>query len=248
MNVLAGLAVTLPGSLAFAQQPVLPGAPPERMELRERPGRPQTPPVARYVAEGVAEFTLDRTSGQALVRFGNSPEVVALWPQRAPRGDVIYRNDTGQAVVTITGLGGITVFTATNPRGSAATLVGVAEPIRLNSVSNAQQLLIRMEQASQRIRASLGHGVEIKGYRAEGAEQDLEQGILILDALNTTATAFERMARQRDTRLRDVKEIVISMGVRPSVTLAGDTLRIIIAPQEGIAGRPSSNRIALALR
>src|SRR5690606_35936740 len=95
-------------------------------------GRSQVaPPVARYVSEDGDVFILDRTQSRPLLKFENSPEVWALSPQPAPRGDVIYKNDLGTPVIRATRLGGVTIFTDQRPAGSAAALAGGGDPLRL---------------------------------------------------------------------------------------------------------------------
>ncbi|MGD6771262.1 DUF4908 domain-containing protein, partial [Staphylococcus arlettae] len=82
--------------------------------------RSPPPPVARYMVGDSAGFILDRSSPTVLIKFDDSSEVWALEPQTVSRGDVIYRNDAGEAVLRATRLGGLTLFTPKLPGGAAA--------------------------------------------------------------------------------------------------------------------------------
>ena len=91
---------------------------------RPAPGRQASPPVARYVSEDGDGFVLDRSQPRVYMKFDDSPEIWALRPHPAPRGDVIYKNDLGEPMLRATRLGGLTLFTADRPGGSPAALTG----------------------------------------------------------------------------------------------------------------------------
>src|SRR5688500_18964728 len=78
-------------------------------------GRSVSPPVARDVSQEGDAFVLDRSQPRPLLKFDDSPEVWALRPHPAPRGDVIYKNDLGEPVLRATRLGGLTLFTPSRP-------------------------------------------------------------------------------------------------------------------------------------
>ena len=94
-------------------------------------GRNSSPPVARYVSQEGDVFVLDRSQNRPLLKFQDSPEVWALKPQPAPRGDIIYKNDLGEPVLRATRLGGLTLFTEDRPGGTAAALAGGGPALRL---------------------------------------------------------------------------------------------------------------------
>jgi hypothetical protein len=199
------------------------------------------PPVARYVAEDGASFVIDRSQGRVLLKFDDSPEVWALQAQAAPRGDVIYKNDLGEPVLRATRLGGLTVFTDDRPGGAAAALAGNSPPLKLAPLG-AQALLERLAQASAKASRAA------KRLIAFDADASPASSALIADAAAVTSEALVRMSRRPEARsaLGKVKQVHLSEGSRPSVQLAKGELQIVVAPVQGLAGRPSSERIVYA--
>ncbi|MCR5877653.1 DUF4908 domain-containing protein [Phenylobacterium sp. J367] len=196
------------------------------------------PPVARYVSEDGVGFTLDRTQPRPLLKFDNSGEVWALNPQPAPRGDVIYKNDLGQPVIRATRLGGVTVFTPDRPAGSAVALAGEAPPLRLGPLS-PQALIEKLFLAS--LRASRAARRQIP-FQAEASPAS---SALIGDAAMVTSEALVRMSRGPKTRalLDRVRRVQFKEGRRAGAEISQGALIITVAPQQGMAGRPSSERI-----
>ncbi len=117
----------------------------------------QAPPVARYAAGQGEVFVFDRSSGAALLKFDNSPEIWVLQPSPAPRGDVIYRNDLGEPVLRATRLGGLTLFSANTPGGEAAALMGGADDLQPPPFLPPGAVFQRMLQSSARASRAAQH-------------------------------------------------------------------------------------------
>lgn len=196
------------------------------------------PPVARYVAEDGRMFVLDRTQGRPLLKFEDSPEVWALQPMPAPRGDVIYKNDLGEPVLRATRLGGLTVFTDARPQGTAAALAGDGPPLRLAPIG-PQALLERLAQASLRASRAARRTILFE------AEATPASSALIADAATVTSVAVVRMSRRNDGRavLAQFRKVLLVEGRRPAAEIEDEVLTITVAPAQGLAGRPSSERI-----
>ncbi|RAK61751.1 DUF4908 domain-containing protein [Phenylobacterium hankyongense] len=206
---------------------------------RPSEGRPLTaPPVARYVSEGGDVFVLDRTQSRPLLKFDNDPEVWALRSQPAPRGDVIYKNDLGEPVLRATRLGGVTLFTDQRPGGSAAALSGGGVPLRLSPLG-PQALLERLAQASARASRAARRLIPFD------ADASPASSALIADAATVTSEAVVRMTRRNDggNLLARLRQVRLVEGRKSSAQLNQGTLQITVAPSEGLAGRPSSERI-----
>jgi hypothetical protein len=197
-----------------------------------------TPPVARYVTEDGDVFTLDRTQPKPLLKFENSFEVWALQPQPAPRGDTIYKNDLGEPVLRATRLGGVTVFTDQRPGGAAAALMGVGNPLRM-AIMGPQTLFDRLAQASFRANHAARRTIpfEVEATPASSA--------LIADAAMVTSDVVVRLSKRSDARklLDRIQKVRLVEGRKSSVQLIDGVLVVIVAPPEGFAGRPSSDRI-----
>jgi hypothetical protein len=207
--------------------------------------RRTAPMVARFVSETGDTFTLDRTAPRPLLRFDGSGEVWALEAQAAPRGDVIYKNDLGETMLRATRLGGLTVFTPRQPDGAAAALLGGGQPLRLQSIG-PQQLLVILAKASERASAAARRVIPV---RADLGDHPEKNAPLVADAAGRAADAVVRMSRSKKTLkfVDKIVEIVIGEGRKAEAVMGADgVVRISVAPDQGLAGRPSSDRIAFA--
>ncbi|OYX99955.1 MAG: DUF4908 domain-containing protein [Caulobacter sp. 35-67-4] len=201
--------------------------------------RPPPPPVARYVSETGSALVLDRASPLPLLKFENSAEVWVLSPQPASRGDVIYRNELGEAMLRATKLGGMILFTDERPNGAAAALVGKAASIQPPSVLSPIALYQRMGQAS--VRASRAAQRQMP-FESQDARP--ETSVLIAEAATVTAEAFERISRNGDrATLARITRVVLAEGDKPGAVFRNGALIVTFAPGQGVAGRPSSKRI-----
>jgi hypothetical protein len=205
-----------------------------------------TPPVARYITEDGDVFTLDRTQAKPLLKFENSFEVWALQPQPAPRGDTIYKNDLGEPVLRATRMGGVTIFTDQRPGGAAAALAGVGSPLRL-AIMGPQALFDRLYQATFRTNHAVRRTIPFE------AEATPASSALIADAALVTSDAVVRLAKRPDGRklLDKIMRVRLVEGRKSAAQLIDGVLLVTVAPPDGFAGRPSSDRIlqvAAALR
>jgi hypothetical protein len=178
----------------------------------------------------------------ALLRFEHSDEVWALRAIPAPGGDTIYKNDLGQVVLRASRLGGLTLFTSHSPGGEAAQLVGAVPPSRPNHVSTAA--LAQLLQLSM-VKVARATGLPAFKMHAEGEGEPF----LYADTIAVTTDTLLKMAQLREGRpfVRRVREVYIHPGSRMDARLRNGVLEIVLSPREGIAGRPSSGRIAKAI-
>jgi len=198
-------------------------------------------PVAHYSSEAGDGFTLDRTQGRVLLKFDSSPEVWVLAAHPAPRGDTIYKNDLGEPMLRATRLGGVTIFTDQRPEGAAAAFAGGGIPLRLPPLG-PQALLERLAQASGRASHAARRLIPFDANASPASSA------LIADAAMVASEAVVRMTRRTDGRalLGRVKQVRLAEGRRSSVQLVRGALQITVAPGQGVAGRPSSERIVAA--
>ena len=211
-----------------------------RDSLLKRPnGQVAGPPLARFVSEEGRVFTLDRTQPTPMLKFEDSPEVWVLLPSPAPRGDVIYKDELGEPVLRATRLGGLTLFSDQRPNGEAVSLAGGGAPLRLAPLSPAA-LGERLLQASYRSGRIARRTIVFEARKITPAGS-----ALVGDAAIVTSLAFLRMAERRGGRsaLGQFSIVRFEEGKKPSVTLKDGILRIVVAPAQGLAGRPSSKRI-----
>ncbi len=200
--------------------------------------RAAAPPVARYVSETGEEFVFDRTSSRPLLRFESSSEVWALHPNPGPRGDVIYKNDLGHPVLRATKLGGLTLFTRQRPEGLAVAVAGTSAPLKLPAMG-PNALLQKLAQASGRASRAAGRLIPF------GADATPQSAALIADAAMVSADGLARAAQLHGRNaLAPVKKIYIAQGKKPGAAIKDGVLVVTVSPQMGIAGRPSSERVA----
>jgi hypothetical protein len=198
----------------------------------------ESAPTACYVSEEGRVFTLDRTRPISMLKFEDSPEVWVLQPSPAPRGDVIYKNDMGEPMLRATRLGGFTLFTDDRPNGEAVSMAGGCAPLRLMPMS-PQAVFERLAQASLRASRAAHRPMLFE------AEATPESSALIADAAVVTSLAIIRLAARDDGRrfLARISRVRFSEGKKASASLKDGILRIVVSPDQGLAGRPSSDRI-----
>lgn len=210
--------------------------------LRNRGGGSTALPApGRYVSDSGEAFTLDRSGQRPLLRFDRRDETWVLRPTAAPRGDVIYRNDAGQQILRVTPGGGITVYTTRTPGGSPASFAGEGSTLAPPTLGPAQ-LFHLMTRRSAMLSSALGRLIEINIETGQDAEG------LTVEALILATDAVMRIARSPTSRstLSQLRRIVIVEGGRSSVSYSRGDLRIVVAPDQGVAGRPSSARVIRA--
>ncbi|MBX3477104.1 MAG: DUF4908 domain-containing protein [Brevundimonas sp.] len=209
----------------------------QSQSLRDRLFSRNLPANGRYVSETGQGFILDRSASTPLLRFDRSVETWVLRPTPAPRGDVLYRNDAGDLVLRVTPDGGMTLYTRAAPGGSPVTLAGPGESLAPPALGPVQ-LFNLMARRSALVSSTLGRLVEIN-LSVDRSEA------LSVDALIVTTDAVIRMARSATARgyLTRLRSITIVEGDRVSATYARGDLRIVVDPDRGPAGRPSSARI-----
>jgi hypothetical protein len=202
--------------------------------------RSDPPVISRWETDEGGGFVLDLSTPRPLLKFDDSNEILVLNPSTGPRGDTIYRNDLGEEVLRATRLGGMTVFTASRPDGSAAALDGISPPLRIAALS-AEALYRRFVIAS--LKASRAAQHQVSFYTGEDAEPN--SGALFADAALVTSEAFVDMASRPINKglLARINGVTITEGARPDVTLVKGMLTVTLAPAAGLAGRPSSRRI-----
>jgi hypothetical protein len=201
--------------------------------------------AGRYeVSEGRATFVLDTAAGKsAFLKFEGSPEIWALHPTSGPRGDVIYKNDMDEPMLRATRLGGITLFTQDQPEGLPAAFIGLGPPPRIVHDMELDELFNIFVQASSRTSHAAQHLIVFEG------PQDITPSTapVFADAAIVTSQAFARVAGQGKfgkVLVARFARVEFSAGRGASAATRGQTVSITVAPDQGIAGRPSSERIA----
>lgn len=205
------------------------------------PDRSQTLPVAHYVSQQGEAFTLDRSQARPLLKIDDNPEVWALKAQPAPRGDVLYMNDLGEPVLRATRLGGLTLFTSDQPGGSAVALAGASTALRLPPLS-PQQVFERLALASARATRAARRLIAFE------AESSPASSALMADAALVASEAVIRLSHKPEAKpvLARLLKVRLVEGRKAGANFNQGVMQITVAPAEGFAGRPSSDRIMAA--
>ncbi len=185
-------------------------------------------------------FVIDRMGrDEALLKFDGGDEIWALKGVPAARGDMLFKNDVGEPVLRATRWGGVTLFTAAAPNGLPAALAGGAVALHAVTPIGPQALLAALAQASARSSHAAGRLVAFNAPDVPGPFD-----WLFADAAQLAADAFTRVAQDgRRVVLARFSEVRLVTGRGPAVVAAGTAVLIIVAPERGMAGRPSSRRI-----
>ncbi len=243
-GLLAGLAAAVVGGPAAAQPASL------RDHLFGRPDERgfSTPTVARFQPDDGSPFVLDRSAGrEVFMKFETSPEIWALEPTPGPRGDIIYKNDMGQPMLRATRLGGLTLFTPERPDGVAAAFAGQAGFLHPPTIVTPGALLQVLAQASERAARAAHHPIS---FEVEADDVPLAAVALIADAAIVASEAFVEVAARGDRgrrQLDKLSKVRIGAGPKPTVQASAGSVRVFVDPELGLAGRPSSLRIAAAI-
>jgi hypothetical protein len=204
------------------------------------------PPVARYSVGAGSVFVLDRSTDVALLKFDDNPEIWVLQPTPAPRGDLIYKNDMGEPILRATRLGGLTLFSANAPGGEAAAMVGGADDLQPPTYMSPSSVFQHMLQASARASHAAQHLVTF-----DAAEVTPDSAPVFVDAATAASEAVITLSHRDDGRafLKRLDKVQFQSGARTGAALAvadgGAHVRmqVFVDPGEGLAGRPSSERL-----
>jgi hypothetical protein len=214
----------------------------------ERGAGQSLPAVARYQSERGPSFVLDRSAGRhAVLKFDDSSELWALTGSPGPRGDIIYRNDVGQPVLRATRLGGLTLFTTDDPGGMAVASLGAASAPRPPAVYGPEGLFQVLVQASSRASRAAQHLII---FDAGDALATPATEPIFADAFILTADAIVRVSSHGPSghaACARLAKVHFVQGGEAAAAVIGRIVQITIAPDLGVAGRPSSERIEAVL-
>jgi len=228
-----------------------------------RPRRSEEPKgVERYVlASDERIFLFENGGATARIQFlcGDNDERIecAIDPQapaaeiypleatRAPRGDVVYRNASGEVLLRIASYGGATVFWPGEPRGRAASR-SFGETPRLDLLFTEYETARRRARtASAMISAKTGGTIRFDlgpPPAAEGAD-----AAVLSDAVVMAAKGLNLVSRDptgATVIASRIDRVSFAPAARPGVALDGATLQIGYRPGAGLDGRPSSAAVA----
>jgi hypothetical protein len=218
-------------------------------------GREQKMPVrAHFTTPSGSEFVLDTSRDSVLIRFEGQNEIYALTKVMGPKGDIILKNDIGEAVLKATRWGGYTLFTSQVPAGEAVAVIGAIEAFTPQDIS-PRAMLNHLGYLSYKVSKVAEQKLKTKARIIFDAQIDIQDGVkgdeyLFADAANVTTEAILLAANSKRGAeiLALIKEVHFSEGRPPTVKLTQGVLAIKLDTDRGIwGGRPSSKRISQVL-
>ena len=201
------------------------------------------PPVARFSDDEGGGFILDRGHHPALLKFDDSAEIWVVSASRGPRGDVLFKDDIGEILLRVTKVGGVTSFTTRWPMGVAASLDGASSPLRMSPIG-VQGLYERLVAASGRCTRAAHHLVAF-----EAPDVDDKSAAPIADAILSAMDGIIRIAGRPSGHapLSRLVKVSFFAGPAPAAWWRNGALIVLINPNDGLAGHPSSARVAQVL-
>lgn len=175
--------------------------------------------------------------------FGPAPEIYELFVNRGPRGDIIYKNTSGDTMLRIASYGGATVYWPGDAGGAAASKsFGDDRPLTLQPATfgDAQR---RAAAAGALISDRVAGSVifDIGRLRADEADATVLADAVMVAAKGVARVADDPIGAQAITekvaRVRFLPDAV------PGIALNNRVLIIQYAPDGDLSGRPSSASI-----
>jgi hypothetical protein len=147
----------------------------------------------------------------------------------------------GQPMLRATKLGGLTLFTLDHPDGSAVAYEGEAASLRPPPIMSPNALFQRIYQASVRS----GHAAQRVIPFATVEDATPETANLIADSATVTAEAISRVSHMANGRvaLSRIGKVLLTRGRRADAQITAGALTVTYAPDQGVEGHPSSERI-----
>jgi hypothetical protein len=210
----------------------------------------EPPRVAHYMSEYARiGFVLDRSGELAKLKFDNSEEILVLRWQPAAGGDRLLVRDDGEVVLRVSGLGGMTLFTAEIRGGTPVAPDRPAPPLTPAPPSIA---LVRdiAGRIMMQLRAETGKEIVFEANWSAVSGDPGARGILF-DAIRNAGTALYSISRSgpgRTALTSYLGRVRFVQARGPSISLQGDMLIVSFSAEQGLAGRPSSFAILRQLR
>lgn len=172
-------------------------------------------------------------------------EIHLLTPTRAPRGDTVWRDKSGEALLRIAAYGGATVFWPGDPRGHAASKSFGEDPALTLDFATLETARARASRATALVSAQVGKPIQFEV--GDPGPDDAGGASVLADAVARAAKGIGRVAndptgaRIIGARVRRVEFVV---GRPPAVSFGDGVLSVRYDPAADAAGRPSSSEIA----
>jgi hypothetical protein len=226
-----------------------PNAAPPQRRLNIVPADP-APREGVYMTPNDLQFQIDNAGGQTKLRFNQNDEVFYLTGEPAAMGSRVFKHDTGEVALQVSGQGFITVYTQQAPGGIPAERTTDEVNVDPQPIP-ADEIRSFASRLSQRIadRTSLAVGF-VSDWALLEKEERLRN--LAVDTMRNAAYAVEQLAnasqRFRSALAVRLSAVRVVAGSVKGATLENNTLVVSFDSEGGPAARPSSLAIAQAVQ
>lgn len=168
-------------------------------------------------------------------------EILLLAATRGPRGDTIYRDDSGEAWLRVTAYGGATAYRHGDRSGRAATRSYSEDPPLVLPIVTEDAARLRATRATALVSAALGAPMTFEV--GEAGIDEAKAAAVLADAVARAAKALHSIAESPAgaKALRDkYSSVRFRAGESSSVTVDARTIVVSYNPHRDVHGRPST--------
>jgi hypothetical protein len=203
-----------------------------------------------YQAGDNVIFSLARWNDKYLLRFNGDPEIYVLYPASTTMGGRILKYDTSATAISVSGWGGITVYTDAKPDGLPAVraddhdpMVPKPQPVKFQELRHAAS----DESAHLSYVRNVNVAFTADWDRLSQHPGSWAQAFEVIENAGRGIEKFTAKPRNRERLIRHLQTVRFQDGMRPAIAINGKTLLVTFDASKAYAGRPSSRAIEHAL-
>jgi hypothetical protein len=209
---------------------------------------PTAPEEGRYLAGDEIEFWVDNQGDEVRLRFADNEEVFYLSGEPSSLGGRVFKYDTGDVALAVSGWGGLTLYTDAVPSGIPAEHTGDAPNLDPRPVT-ARETQTFAAELSRRLDTELD--LEI-GFAAnwDRISRGNRVRTLAMDSMRNATYALETLSATPMTKAATASRIRIVRVIAaeaPAVKVENDTVTITFNANGEAWDRPSSRAIREAI-
>jgi hypothetical protein len=171
-------------------------------------------------------------------------EIYLLTATRASRGDIVYRNAEGAALLRMASYGGATVFWPGEERGHAAARSYSEDPPISLTPALGETASLRSQRATALVSALTGAPIIFEIADPAPARED--DATVLADAVARAAKGIAAVAEDpigARVIAAKINRVRFARGPAADLVLSGGVFLVIYQPSAGLAGRSSSSAI-----
>jgi len=203
-----------------------------------------------YQAGDNVIFSLARWNDKYLLRFNGDPEIYVLYPAATTMGGRILKYDTTTTAISVSGWGGITIYTDASPSGLPAVraddhdpMVPTPQPVTFHELRSAAN----DESAHLSYARNVNVAFVADWDRLQQRPGSLAQAFEAMENAGRGIEQFTADPRNRERLIHNLQTVRFQDGMRPAIAINGKTLLVTFDASKAYAGRPSSRAVQHAL-